>query len=233
MGRDDLLGEFEFVKGFAHHHERCQFRQGASDGLGDERHRARRPGIHLDDIDLTALDGILNIHQPHHPQAESQVMGGAHDFIHHRLGQGIRGHRARTVPGMDARLLDVLHDAADHHLLAIADCVDVHLDGVTEKTVHQDRMLRGSPYRELHILAQRLDIPDDLHRPSAQHVGGPHQNRVTHFLGDRLGFGCAASHRALWALQLQGLQEFIEALAILRPVDGIRRGPDDWGTGAL
>ncbi len=32
------------------------------------------------------------------------------------VGDGLRGDRAGGVAGVDARLLDVLHDAADHNL---------------------------------------------------------------------------------------------------------------------
>ena len=42
---------------------------------------------------------------------------------------------------MDAGLLDVLHHAADVHLGAVAQRVDVDLDGVLEEPVDQHRML--------------------------------------------------------------------------------------------
>ncbi len=38
---------------------------------------------------------------------------------------------------MDAGLLDVLHDRADHHLLAVADGIDIHLDGGAQETIQQ------------------------------------------------------------------------------------------------
>ena len=40
---------------------------------------------------------------------------------------------------MDARLLDVLHDAADQDVLAVADRVDVHLDREVQEAVEQPR----------------------------------------------------------------------------------------------
>ena len=43
---------------------------------------------------------------------------------------------------MHARLLDVLHDAADHDLGAVADRVDVDLDRVVQEAVEQHRASR-------------------------------------------------------------------------------------------
>ena len=48
---------------------------------------------------------------------------------------------------MHARLLDMLHDAADEHVLAIGDGVDIDLDGVAQIAVEQQRVL--APARAL------------------------------------------------------------------------------------
>ena len=42
---------------------------------------------------------------------------------------------------MDAGLLDVLHDAGDEHVLAVAERVDVDLDRVRQVAVEQERVL--------------------------------------------------------------------------------------------
>ena len=39
---------------------------------------------------------------------------------------------------MHARLLDVLHDAADQHFFAVGDAVDVDLDRVGEVAIEKD-----------------------------------------------------------------------------------------------
>jgi hypothetical protein len=46
---------------------------------------------------------------------------------------------------VDAGLLDVLHDAADVHVAAVADGVDVDLDGVVEEAVEQHRAVVARP----------------------------------------------------------------------------------------
>jgi hypothetical protein len=63
-------------------------------------------------------------------------------LVLHRLGQGVGRQRAGGVAGVHAGLLDVLHDAADQHLLAVADRVDVDLDGVVQEAVQQHRRSR-------------------------------------------------------------------------------------------
>ncbi len=53
-------------------------------------------------------------------------------------------------------LLDMLHDAADQHIFAIADVIHVYFDGVVEETVQQNRVNRWRPlllYRR-HVAAQ-------------------------------------------------------------------------------
>ena len=40
---------------------------------------------------------------------------------------------------MHTRLLDVLHDRADHHLLAVTDGIDVDLDCLIEEMIEQHR----------------------------------------------------------------------------------------------
>src|SRR3546814_9488116 len=43
------------------------------------------------------------------------------------------------VAGMYTGFLDVLHDAADHDILAVGECIGVDLDGVVEEAVEQYR----------------------------------------------------------------------------------------------
>ena len=42
---------------------------------------------------------------------------------------------------MHAGLFDVLHDAADVHLVAVRQGVDVDLDGVFQELVYEDRVV--------------------------------------------------------------------------------------------
>ena len=86
---------------------------------------------------------------------------------------------------MDPRLLDMLEDTGDRHLLPVADRVDVDLDRIAQVTVDQHR--RGA--RHLHrggdIMVELLGPVDHLHAAPAEHVGRPQEHRVADALGDR------------------------------------------------
>jgi len=94
--------------------------------------------------------------------------------------------------------LRCVHDAADHHALAVADRVHVDLGGVGEEAVHQHRMFGRSIHRDAHVFAQRADLVDDHHRTPAEHVRRPHEHRIADPLGDPFGFvrGCARCRTA-------------------------------------
>ena len=107
---------------------------------------------------------------------------------------------------MDARLLDMLHDAGDEHVLAVAQRVDVDLDRVGEIAVEQQRVLAehrvdlaglvvgiarldvGGHQARQHaeeVIVERGLIVDDRHRPPAEHIGGPHHQRQAEIGGDK------------------------------------------------
>ena len=71
---------------------------------------------------------------------------------------------------MHAGLLDVLHDAADQHLSAVADRVDVHFDRVVQEAVEQHRRIVGNLHRFAHVALEIALLVHDLHRAPAQHV---------------------------------------------------------------
>ena len=66
---------------------------------------------------------------------------------------------------MDARLLDVLHDAADHNIGAVAQGVDIRLEGILQKAIDQDGVLGRGRYRPAEVASQRSLVIDDLHGP--------------------------------------------------------------------
>ncbi len=125
---------------------------------------------------------------------------------------------------MDAGLFDVLHDAADDHIGAVADGVHVHLGGVVQEAVQQYRRLVGDAHRLGEVATQVLLVIDDLHGTATQHVGGTNHQRV----GDALG----GQHRLLQGgdgavfrlLEPQALDGRLEALAIFGAVDSIGAG---------
>ena len=91
---------------------------------------------------------------------------------------------------MDAGLLDVLHDAADDDGRAVADRVDVDLDGLLEELVDEHRLDRGEAWTaSAHVAVERVVVVDDLHRAPAQHVAGAHEHRIADAARDLEGLG--------------------------------------------
>ena len=89
----------------------------------------------------------------------------------------VRRQRAAGVAGMHAGLLDVLHDAADQHVLAVAHRIDVDLDGEVEEAVEQHRAVVRDLDRLAHVLAQVVLVEHHLHGAAAEHVARPHHQR--------------------------------------------------------
>ena len=98
---------------------------------------------------------------------------------------------------MDPSLLDMLHHARDHDIRAVADRVDIDLDRVAQIFVDEHGAVAGDLARGDDIIVELGGPVDDLHRPSAEHVGGADHHRKTDCHGDRLSFGCRAGDAAM------------------------------------
>ena len=141
--------------------------------------------------------------------------------------QRVRRQRARRIAGMHARLLDVLHDAADHDIRAVADRIDVDLDRIVQEAVEQHRRIVRHLDRFAHVALEIALVVDDFHRAAAEHVRRAHHQRIADRFGrlHRLFLGARGAVRRL--LQLQPVQQLLEALAILGHVDHVGRRADD------
>ena len=128
---------------------------------------------------------------------------------------------------MDAGLFDVLHDAADVDLVAVAQRVDVDLDRVLEEAVDQHRVFGRELGGAGDVALQRLVVVDDLHAAPAQHVGRPHQHRIADVGGDPAGLRERGRHAVPRRRQPRRGQQVAERAAVLGQIDGLRRGADD------
>ena len=126
----------------AEHHAAGELGQRQAGGLGDERDRPRGARVGLDDVQVVAVDAVLDVDQADHAEREREVARGLADLVQHLGAERVRRQHAGRVAGVDAGLLDVLHDAADPDVLAVADRVDVDLDRVLEEAVEEDLALR-------------------------------------------------------------------------------------------
>ena len=75
---------------------------------------------------------------------------------------------------MNARLLDVLHDPADHHARAVGNGVDVNLHGLIEETIEQDRRVVGHLHSVMHVALEFVVAVDNLHGATPEDIGRTH-----------------------------------------------------------
>ncbi len=134
---------------------------------------------------------------------------------------------------MHAGLLDVLHDAGDQHVVAVAERVHVHFGGVFQEAVDQHRAILREGDRFAHVLAHHLLVVGDHHGAPAQHVAGPHQHRIADARGHRAGLFDAGGGAVVGAGNLQVVEQLAEQLAVFGQVDVFGVGADDRHAEAL
>jgi hypothetical protein len=120
---------------------------------------------------------------------------------------------------VDAGFLDMLHDAADEHFLAVAEGIDIDLGGVLEKAVNEHgtflRVDDGLP----HVAVDGSFVVGDDHGASAEDVAGTDQDRVADLAGDLTSFGGTGGGVVFGLRDVQFGEQGAEALAVFRKVD--------------
>ena len=144
---DSLLarGQLDVGDQLAEHDPAGELRQRHADGLGDEGHRARRARVRLDHVQLARMDRVLHVEQADDADRQRDLARRGAHLLEHLLAQRVRRQHAGAVAGVHAGLLDVLHDPADPHLVAVAQRIDVQLDGVLEEAVEEDLAVASPP----------------------------------------------------------------------------------------
>ena len=124
---------------------------------------------------------------------------------------------------MDAGALDVLHNARNQDVLAVADGVDLQL-GAHQVFIDQNGILDLLRQNDGHIFLDIRVVKGDDHVLAAQHVGRPHQHRIPDPIGDLQGFLGGHHRKALGALHMVFFQQLVEPFPVLRHIDAVKRG---------
>ncbi len=125
----------------------------------------------------------LEVHEADDPELACHELGLAPDLGDDVGGQRVRRQHARGVAGVDAGLLDVLHDAADPDVGAVAERVDVDLDRLLEEAVQVD-LACAEPAGAAEVVGEALLRVDDLHRAATEHVRRAREQREPDGLRD-------------------------------------------------
>ena len=226
MVRRDIV-KVEPGQFLARHHAGRDLGQRHACRLGDEGNGAAAARVHLEKIDVLVLDGELHIHQPDNAQRAGQRLGLAADLLDQRVRQGLRRQRAGRVAGMNAGFLDMFHDAADIDVLAVAQRVDINLDGVVQEAVDQHRVVAGNDNRVTHVALEIGFVMHHLHRAPAKNIGRADDDRQADTGGDVARLFGGMRDAVLRLAQLQIVDQLLEPLAVFGKVDGVRAGSED------
>ena len=144
---------------------------------------------------------------------------------------------------MNSGLFDVLHDAGDERVFAVAKAIDVDLDRVGKIAIEEQRILAEQRVdltglvvrvarlhvvrhqfgqRSEQIIAELRVFANDLHRAAAEHVGRAHDQRIPEFSGDQARLLDRIGDAVLGLLEVELIEQPLEAVTILREVDRIR-----------
>jgi len=127
----------------------------------------------------------------------------------------------------------MLHDPGHHRGLTVADGIHVNFHSVLQKLVDQDGVFRRDQQRFFHEGLQRFFIVHDFHGTPAQHVGRPHQHRIANTLGGLQCFLCVSCRVVIRLIQFEFGHNFLEAVAVFGPVNGIGRCSQDIYAGSF
>ena len=210
--------------GIARHDTRRALGQRHAGGLGDKRHGTAGTRVGLDHVDGLALDGILHVDQAAYAQRHRDAARGLAELRLQALAKAKRRDAGRRVAGVNTGLLNMLQDAADVDLFAVAQGIDIGLNRTLQEAIEVHRVVGANARGLGHVIAQMLGIVGDHHAAAAQHIARAHQQRIADVRGHGLGLlkrGGLARRRVHDA---QLVEQSGEALAVLGKIDGVGLG---------
>ena len=210
--------------GIARHDTRRALGQRHAGGLGDKRHGTAGTRVGLDHVDGLALDGILHVDQAAYAQRHRDAARGLAELRLQALAKAKRRDAGRRVAGVNTGLLNMLQDAADVDLFAVAQGIDIGLNRTLQEAIEVHRVVGANARGLGHVIAQMLGIVGDHHAAAAQHIARTHQKRIADVRGHGLGLlkrGGLARRRVHDA---QLVEQSGEALAVLGKIDGVGLG---------
>ena len=195
--------------------------------LADVRHSTAGPRVYLDHIHVVlAADDELDVDHTNDVEGLGQPSRVLGDLCLRPFRQALRRIDRDTVSGVDARTLDMLHDARNQDVCAVAYRVDLDLLAL-QVLVHQDRVILRDPVDDADELVDIIVIDGDLHALAAQHVGRTHEHRIAQAVRHFFGFLSGEYGAACRTRDLALFQDLIEELPVLRLVHVLRGCTED------
>ena len=123
---------------------------------------------------------------------------------------------------MHAGLLDMLHHSSDDHIPAVADTINIHLDGILQKPIDQHRLPLRDGKRLGHVTFKLRVVVTDFHGAATEHKAGANEGRITnpcHFPPRLLQRASDAASRLLEPEAVEQIAKFLSILRLLNGVD--------------
>ena len=194
--------------------------------LGDIRNSARSTRIDLDDIQLVVVDQELNVDEPLCFERKRKLGRTLYDLIQHDVAQIIRRIYRNGVAAVNACTFDMLHDAGDEYVGAVADDVDFqllpHQIFVAEHGIFD--VLRQN---DIHIARNIAFGKGDGHVLPADDVGRTQQHGIPELFCRRKRLFLGHDGQSLRAADAELFQKLVEAFPVLRHVHAVRRCTED------
>ncbi len=230
------------IQRFASHDTGGDLGNRRADGLGNERHGPRCAGVHFQHVDRAVLDGILHVHQATNMQRLGKRRRLAFQLVQHVLGKRARWQRAGAVTRVNTGFLDVFHDAGYEDVLAIAQRIHVHFNGVRQVAIEQQRVLaqkrvdlaglvvgvtlldilrHEAGNRIQQVALQHAFIVNDLHGAATENVGRANDQREADFGRHDAGLLDGIGNAIVRLRQIELHQQLLETVAVFGKVDHI------------
>ena len=214
---------------FAYHNFCCQFHHGHAGDFTDIGNGAGGSGIHLDYIQLVAINQVLNVNQSFGAQGQRQLFAYIADLVEHHIVQVVRGIHGNRVAGVYTGPFNMLHNAGDQHIFAIADAVHFQLCA-HHILVYQHRVFNPLCQNQLHIAAHIIIRVGDGHILPADHIAGAQQHRIAQFVGCYQCLGHGHHAGALGTEDAEFFQQCVKPFPVLGNVDGLGAGAQNRNT---
>ncbi len=182
---------------------------------------------------MSIFYGELDVHEAADLEFFGEHEGIAADFGEDFRRKAERRQGAGGIAGVDAGFLDVLHEAADDVVVAVADAVDVHFGGVAEEAVDEDGVFVGDFDGVLDVVVELGFVGDDFHGAAAEDEGGADENGVADGFGDFAGLFGGAGDAAFGLFKAEFFDHFVEEFAVFGGFDGFDGGADDGDAGVF
>ncbi len=185
--------------------------------LADIRNRAGGSRIYLNHIYLVLVNNKLDVDHSENVKGIRELPGVGFNLLLDLCRKILCRIHRDTVSGVNACPLDMLHDARDQDILAVADRVDLDF-GSRQIFIDQNRMLLRIAVDNTDVLTDIIVADRNLHALSSQYIGRTHKNRIAELVGD-LDSLFRSKYRAARSSRNAGLpKDLIEPLPVFRSI---------------